>query len=131
MGRRDIVDKLGIYDKVRTLATSLLKLVARGVWVICKLRREVKKRPACEEEEEEEATDVNYTNKNNVARLQSIIAIWDPGSQIRPKIQQLTPNNFSLKKVVDFYYVTSLQKLTESIPRLLLRVIFLRMCRHI
>ena len=67
MGRGDIVDKLGIYEEVRPLATSLSKLVALGVWVICKLRREVKKRPACEEEEEE-ATNVNYTNKNNVAR---------------------------------------------------------------
>ena len=40
--------------------------------------------------------------------------MWDPGSQIRPKIQQLTPNNLFLKEVVEIYDVTSLQKLTDG-----------------
>ena len=40
--------------------------------------------------------------------------IWDPGSQIRPKIQQLTPNNLFLTEVVEIHNVTSLQKLTDG-----------------
>ena len=44
----------------------------------------------------------------------SIIVMWDPGSQIRPKIQQLTLNNLFLKEVVEIHNVTSLQKLTDG-----------------